>query len=259
MTLCSDLFRVRVRVRVGVRRLRQRCILQSPVLLVLGLDVDDDWVHSLLQQALHIGQAELQQTVLILREERWGKRGKEIKIKKSLSCYLSSTSYLILMWKPEEKCTLKTDTLEILLLLKNLYSGGTFTLKYRCPGSGGTLRLEDQYPGGTLTLKYRYPGSGATLTLKYRYPGGNLTMKYSSRRWFTWLTMSCMDCSLMPRESSGIEGFSINTCFWHLSVAGMGSAAHKGKECIHPWIPVWEAWEEPLDIFYSFEKLLKSY
>ena len=76
MTLCSDLFRVRVRVRVGVRRLRQRCILQSPVLLVLGLDVDDDWVHSLLQQALHIGQAELQQTVLILREERWGKRGK---------------------------------------------------------------------------------------------------------------------------------------------------------------------------------------
>ena len=116
MTLCSDMFRVRVRVRVGVRRLRQRCILQSPVLLVLGLDVDDDWVHSLLQQALHIGQAELQQTVLILREERWGKRGKEIKIKKSLSCYLSSTSYLILMWKPEEKCTLKTDTLEIPLL-----------------------------------------------------------------------------------------------------------------------------------------------
>ena len=70
------MFRVRVRVRVGVRRLRQRSILQSPVLLVLGLDVDDDWVHSLLQQALHIGQAELQQTVLILREERRGKRGK---------------------------------------------------------------------------------------------------------------------------------------------------------------------------------------
>ena len=169
-----------------------------------------------------------------------GKGGKEIKIKKSVSCYLSGTSYLILMWKPEEKCTLKTDTLEIPLLwstckrffLKNLCSGGTFTLKYRCPGSGGTLRLKDKYPGGTLTLKYRYPGSGATLTLKYRYPGGDLTMKYRSRRWFTWLTMSCMDCSLMPRESSGIEGFSINTCFWHLSVAGMGSAAHKGKECI---------------------------
>jgi len=52
------------------------------VLLVLGLDVDDQRVDTLPQQPLHTGQAELQQAVLILGWGGGGKRERENEIKR---------------------------------------------------------------------------------------------------------------------------------------------------------------------------------